>query len=549
MTGPQDEFNPALFRKRSLPELLTLGADSRCSLDPVTGLNKYGCSPLPRPDAVPLGSCTSSSISQGGFDAAARALRRLQALDKDEDMHMAINEAFENVRADCLYLLTRLRVAGTELVLMPSGTDAEYLCLLLAMGPERHRVCNIVIGPREVGSGTTNSAEALYFDELVPSGEHRDPGAPIDEEVAERVLLQTVPVRDAAGRPRPEEEIDAQVASIAAAQVAAGRRVLLHVVAHNKTGMHAPSLVQVEQLKRRFGDDLLVVVDAAQGRFSRRGLVEILRKGYMVIVTGSKFYGGPPFAGGVLIPPNLNPVAQGIDAFPPGMGDFLTQAQVPTAWTQLRASLPRPGNPGLLLRWEAALSEIRDYYATPSQLRLRVLRTFEALVPEIISGSPFIDFDTVDPLVISDDTERLLESKTTVFPFTVKRPDSDHGHYNKAELTRIYHWLNDDCSALAGELDPTDRRDLAPKFHIGQPVAIGRDSSDGPAVLRIALGGVLLSEIAQNLARGDTIEQRFEWLEDQLIAFRRKLEVLAANYPVLAAEESSRQGAQRGAVA
>lgn len=536
-------FDPNLCRQLSLEQLLVCGADSRTTLDEHSGLNKYGCCPSPRHDAVPLGSCTSSSISTAGYQAAASALRRLQALDNDEHLAQAINEGFENVRAEALFHFTRMRVPSTEFVITPSGTDAEYLCLLLAMGSTKQPIANLVIGPSEVGSGTSNSASGLFFDTTLPSGEHCRYGDTVDAEIAERVTLHEVPVRCAVGRPRPEDDIDNEIADLVDAQISAGKRVVLHIVAHNKTGMHSPSLSLVEWLKQRHAEQLVVVVDAAQGRFSRRGLVDALRLGYLVIVTGSKFYGGPPFAGGVMVPPNLNPVGAGLQEFPRGLGNYLTQAQLPASWQRLRDHLPPPGNPGLLLRWEAALAEIRNYYAAPSALRLRVLREFERLVPSILEPSPFIKLDTVAPLLLDDNIDRLLESKTTVFPFSVRRAQASKGFLDKAELTRLYRWLNSDCSQLGAALKPAERRDLALKFHIGQPVGLCAKQQDGTAVLRVALGGVLLGQIAQDPALGKSIEERFHWLEDRLIAFRRKLEVLAEHWDIVAAEDELLQKA------
>ena len=69
-----------------------------------------------------------------------------------------------------------------------------------------------------------------------------------------------------------EHDLDAEVEALVDDHIGRGRQVLLHVVAHSKTGLHAPSLEAVNRLRARYGDRVLVVVDAAQGRFSRRGL-------------------------------------------------------------------------------------------------------------------------------------------------------------------------------------------------------------------------------------------------------------------------------------
>ena len=48
-----------------------------------------------------------------------------------------------------------------------------------------------------------------------------------------------------------------------------------------------------------------VVVDACQMRLGRPRLKKYLDRGYLVIVTGSKFFTGPAFSGALLVPAGL----------------------------------------------------------------------------------------------------------------------------------------------------------------------------------------------------------------------------------------------------
>ena len=48
---------------------------------------------------------------------------------------------------------------------------------------------------------------------------------------------------------------------------------------------------------------MAVILDAAQGRLSRRSIKAALELDYMVLIIGSKFYGGPTFSGALLVPP------------------------------------------------------------------------------------------------------------------------------------------------------------------------------------------------------------------------------------------------------
>src|SRR5262249_21329550 len=202
-------------------------------------------------------------------------------------------------------------------------------------------------------------------------------GEAIDPDLTARTDLQTVDLRTLRGDMHSESEIDAAVIEEFIEASEADAIALLHIVAHSKTGVHAPSLVCSERL-RKISDDMAVVVDAAQGRFSRRGLRDVLKNEYLVMITGSKFYGGPPFAGALLVPSRFKPERRGLAQLPAGFRAYFSAAEMPPTWPEIRQALRAEPNVGLLLRWSAALAEMKAYYDVPSDLRLGVLRFFEA---------------------------------------------------------------------------------------------------------------------------------------------------------------------------
>ncbi len=516
--------------------LLATGGDSRQVAGVVGSLSKYLCATSPRPDVAPFGSCTASSISEAGYQAAVRLHRHLRALANAPDIYIAIAEHYELVREELLFMLTKGTVPGVEVALTPSGTDAELVALAIAHGSGERPVTNILLAPTEVGSGTPRAAACRYFDNVTPFGGPVDPGSSIDARLAERTNLANVAIRDELGSPRSEADIDAEVVEIVEERVSRGHRVLLHVIAHSKTGLHAPSLSCVERLRSRFGEDVLVVIDAAQGRFSRRGLVSCLRAGHLVLLTGSKFYGGPPFSGALLVPASAGPSKRDLGTFPPGFAKFFTVDQFPASWAPHATELPELGNLGLLLRWAAAIADIREYYNTPSKIRLQVLREFERAVPEILGDSSSISLENTGVPILSDKLDRVLQSKTTVFSFSVTlssglRLDTD-------ALRTVWRWLNDDISNLLPNGSTEWRRILAPRLHLGQPVTLC-NSSTAPAVLRIALGGVLLSTVVHDPTWGQTYQDRVARLHDKLIELKRKLDMIAAHYDELLVRSAS----------
>ncbi len=531
-----------LALRQPVEDLLASGGDSRLLIDSSTGLGRYGCSTRPRPETLPFGSCTASSISGVGFEAASRLHRRLLAIDDEADLSHAVEERVDALRVELLFLLTRSAVPGVEVVLSPSGTDVELLALALRRGAGDKPVTNILVGPTEVGSGTPLAAAGRHFDTITPNGSERQPGDPVDERMAEDIDLVNVWLRSDDGDIRPEHELDAEVEAHVREHVGRGRRVLLHVVAHSKTGLHAPSLDAVNRLRARYGDEILVVIDAAQGRFSRRGLVEVLNDGHIVIITGSKFFGGPPFCGAMLVPPNAHPDVCGLTGLPDGFSDYFTSDQLPSTWGRLRSNLPPTGNLGLLLRWTAAIAEMREYYGTPSALRLRVLRAFEHLAPEILSSSRHIVVESSSAPILSDEFDRVLQSKATVFSFSMhglngKRLDID-------SLRDVWRWLNVDASDALEDASQSERRLLSPSLHTGQPVVLTRDPT-GPAVLRCAIGGVLVAQVAQDPDWGARFEERLVRLEKAIQSLKLKVEAIVRNHALMSSRPPDLVESQR----
>ena len=130
----------------TLDELLAHGGDSRSMVDG-NKINKYRCSTSPRPYIIPLGSCTASNISERGYASAGKMLNRLRAVRQGPEFDFTVEESYRHVRSELKFLLTRGEVNNLNVVLTPSGTDAELLCCLLTeLGHERD-ICNIVVGP------------------------------------------------------------------------------------------------------------------------------------------------------------------------------------------------------------------------------------------------------------------------------------------------------------------------------------------------------------------------------------------------------------------
>lgn len=517
---------------RALADSLISGGDTRLLLGD-DGLSKYGCTPYPR-NTVPFGSCTASTISLRAWDAARDAATRLERLLQEASPADVADRVCAEIRDEIAAHLGLDQIPAAQVVLTPSGTDAELVALFLATVGTDANVLNLIVGPNEVGSGTTLAAAGLHFDRVVPSGIEREVGRPVDARLASRTEVEVIRLRTSTGVMRSPEEIDAEVREQVERGAQAGRRVIVHVVAHSKTGVHAPTLSTVRHLQERYGDQIVGLIDAAQGRVSRRGLRKYLQRGYMILLTGSKFYGGPPFSGALLVPPRFAGDDVRAARVPNGFGDYFTTAEMPAVWHAARERLPNRANWGLMLRWLAALAEMRAYYATDSKARLAILRRFEASVPRILGSTDCLGLLPVYEPLWSNQAERVLESKTTVFSMRVRIPGED-APLGKTALKQWVRLLNTDLSDHLASLADSDA--ARQPFQIGQPVTVGQ--GDDTAVIRVALGASLISSLAEDPTYGATLDERLDWLDHHLTLLSDKMALMAARWNELTTSDTA----------
>src|SRR5258708_38341645 len=102
-------------------------------------------------------------------------------------------------------------------------------------------------------------------------------------------------------------------------------------------------------------DQVQVVVDACQMGLGRVRLQKYLERGYLVIVTGSKFFTGPPFSGALLVPASLSKGLDGVTEGASGLSEYSRCRDWPKHWQKLRALFPGGTNFGQWLPWESAL--------------------------------------------------------------------------------------------------------------------------------------------------------------------------------------------------
>lgn len=451
-----------LRRAADLPPtaaLLVEGGDRRIALS--DGRNQYGHPASPRPGELAFGSSTASTISEPAF-AAAEALRgRLaQALEQAPPAEV-YRQGMRRVRRALRRLCGLEAGGGTDVLMAASGTDLHLVAACLVRASAAAALQVISVQGSETGSGLDDALAGRHFAPLAVCGGEVAKGDLIPEvgEIARAAFA----IRDADGglidEASVEDEIDRRIAGAAAE----GRQTLLVATDVTKTGLIAPGVATLTRLAAKWGERLVVLVDACQFRLSPDTLRAYLGQGFMVAVTGSKFLTGPAFCGALFVPRPL--AARFADSRPPaGLGLYGLRGEWPCGWAA--GEVAPPGcNLGLLLRWEAALHELAAFRALdPRELRWSA-SLFADAARDRIGAAPGLRVVETRPLdrapIARDDG---WDATQTIFSFRVRDPGAPGGFLGMEALGRLHR-------ALAAE-DGT-----GPVVRLGQPVACGRDGA------------------------------------------------------------------------
>jgi hypothetical protein len=470
--------------------LLASGIDSRLKINPIDGLNGYGCQPGPRPDVFTFASSTATTVSNRGFASAGLELEQLVQASKKRGIGSACDLFAEKLRKKIRSLL-EVPADQAEIIFSPSGTDSQVHALYVAQARLGSPLVSVIVASDETGSGTSYATTGRHFSTCTATGVTVSKGKRMDGFAEDTESIQ-IPLRDTNGTLRSRAAIDSEVIASVSDTVASGKRVLLHVMDTSKFGSRCPSVDCLSRIQVRWGESVQVVVDACQMRVGRGRLKYYLQQGFMVLITGSKFFTGPPLSGALLVPAAASAVMARTTHVPTELQNYTSETDWPIAWQGVRSKLPARPNVGQLLRWAAAVEEMRAYYAVPPGYRMLALRTFSLQVSRLIASRP--ELHSLKTLQESaehdiDDEEMAVR---TIFPFFLRRRGK---LLSVEECARVYRALNCDVSALLPDSATERQRQIAARCcHIGQPMAM-RDPLQGEAgTLRISAGARVVSD-------------------------------------------------------
>ena len=459
----------------TLPETRTLlvsGGDARITLDPASGASMYGCRPCPDPDLVALGSCTASLISDAGFAAASALRQHCVDLLSFHSPSVVYAEQAARLRSDLLACCGLAPANGVEAVLAASGTDL-FLLAAQWLKPQ----CAVMIAPGETGSGVPAALHGKHFNGLAACAGEVPIGTLVGDWEGDLVALA---VRAPDGSLRDAASVDADCAASVSAAAAAGHRVLLVLTDVSKTGLIVPSVDLALAMQRRFPGKVEVLVDACQFRLCAATLRAYLAQDWMVALTGSKFIGGPTFCGALLVPRAC--AARYRDTLlNAGVNAYSNANDWPPAW-RCGHSLPSTSNFGLLLRWAAALAELRTFVAVPEARIAAFLQCFAETVGTRLALDDCFEALPVAPL--SRQALRIADAwdaQQSIFPFLIYVPDGAGGRrpLRREETERLQHTLRNPAAGTR-------------RFQLGQAVACGVRDGVAVSALRLCVSARML---------------------------------------------------------
>lgn len=435
--------SPSPVTRARLLDVLVSGCDERVAIDPLEGSNKYHLNPVRHEGLFQRGTCTASTLNSRSLGVAERFLESYDEAGYGEIVAQQANR-----------LRTLVSSGGRrafDVYFGSSGSDlAYYPTMFQRMLNPRRRIVHIVSCPEELGSGSLAASEARFFARSNQFGESLVNGAPISDRI--RPQVNHLRARGDNG------------------EILARRKLVEGLIAENPDAAVIVSLVFGS--KSGIMDDLEVisdsggevqwVVDLCQFRVDRGLVARLLDKGAAVMLTGSKFFGAPPFCAALLVPASLSERLREAPArLGAPFGRIFSAYDVPPGLEALRSCLPTRTNLGLRTRWEVALDEMEAYAAWHPEEANAVIAAWNAGVSARLGESPA--FELMPDQNLTNDS---------IISFEVTGRDGRLGFEQLGKLFEVV--VTTEHRGFSG-----DRT----RVFLGQPVRYGEK-----AFLRLALG-------------------------------------------------------------
>jgi len=507
--------------------LLMSGGDLRLNIDEFELLNKYGCRPFPRPEAFTFASSTATSVSNYAFDKTDKVRTIL--------IQNSLKNGLNNATLDFSELLkNNLRKSlkikdDCQIIFSPSGTDSSLQIGAITQIITTKEITHVLVASDETGSGIATALKGRHFENTTALNYPVKQGDKI--EGFRDVDLIKVPFRDENGQLKSSAQLDTEIFDAISKTNDLGRHVVLHAMDQSKLGYQSPSQEMIQNLNKLNDLSIQIIVDGSQLRLDPIDIRQYLNKGYIVTITGSKYFTGPPYAGALIVPKSVSESINTVkNTLPKGLTQYYNHSDWPVSWG-CSNSLPDGFNYGSYMRWNAAIVEMDRYFKTPILYRNLGIEMFCNFVEDSVKDASFLEPLFGDETKINTyNTEDFgLRNIRTIFPFFILK---NNEALPVDKVKKLYLLLNSDISDQFEGSSLEIIRLAAQKCHIGQAVNVKYGNNLQSAVLRISLGARVISESWVN--RDISIYFRnIEAQMNQITVIIKKIELILSNPDLL----------------
>ena len=348
-----------------------------------------------------------------------------------------------------------------------------------------------MVASDETGSGVPSALKGCHFENTTALNFPVKKGDKI--EGFKEVDLIKITFRDENGTLKSTKQLDEEVYDAIYKTNEQGRHIVLHTMDQSKLGYQAPSDELIKRLNKLSKLSIQIVVDASQLRLDPKDIQNYLNKGYIVTITGSKYFTGPPYSGALLLPKSVSKVIHAAKtSLPAGLTQYYNHSDWPISWF-CSNNLSDGFNYGSNMRWNAAIVEMDRYYKTPILYRNMGVEMFCNFVDDSIKEASFLE-----PIYVNETKSDDYASKEfgirqirTIFPFFILL---NNEVLSVDKVKKLYALLNSDLSNQFADSSLEIIRLAAQKCHIGQAVNVKYGNDIESAVLRISLGARVISE-------------------------------------------------------
>lgn len=344
-----------------LLQTLVSGCDERVFLQTETNANKYHLNPLLFHGLLHRGSCTCGTLTSDGYTTGIKFLT-----DYEDSKY----ESIVKTQTQRLKKILSEKTVDFDVFYAPSGSDLMYFPLLFqSIIDSKKQIINIVTCPEELGSGSKAAAEGIYFSEWSQYGKKLPIGSQVSKRLNSKVFY--LPARNETGN-----IVNRNQAIKDLIKTHPNKLIIGNLVFGSKSGIK-DDLAIIDEFK----EGVMWVVDMCQFRTDRELIQDLISKGALISITGSKFYQAPPFCGALLVPKIWTNKFKNRDAgILKNFNLLFTSFDYPLELESMRKDLPQFKNLGLRLRWEIALNEMELFLAYPQEKSNTLIRRWNQVV-------------------------------------------------------------------------------------------------------------------------------------------------------------------------